>query len=268
VALTTTEPGGNISSLGIQGDSQLYDLQGTYPLLRNRRYNLNLVAGLDALNSETDLLGIQTANDRVRSARAGVQSDFTDPLKGTNLFDLTGTQGLGILGATDDGPGRSRENGTHKFLKVALTATRIQQLPDLWSLMLSGTGQISRDPLLASEKFTVGGQPFGRAYDSGEITGDNGWAGMAELRYGGPVNNKFVQSYQAYGFIDYGKTITKAPAVGEMTMDSLSSAGLGMRFNLQWDISGYLEGDMPLNQSVASEGDKGSRLFFNLSKKF
>ena len=266
--VTSSEPGGNIASLGIRGDSQVYSLEGNYPLVRNRRYNLNLLGGMEALNSVTDLLGIKTADDRVRSVHATAQFDYADSLRGVSKIDLTATQGLDILGATSDGPGRSRENGEHRFLKGGVTATRIQTLTDHFALMLSGTGQISRDPLLSSEEFTVGGQSYGRAYDSGEITGDGGWAGVAELRYGASVSSRFIESYQVYSNIDYGRVNNKDPAVGEKSNDSLTSAGLGLRFNGVQKFSGYVELDKPLNKDVTSEGNDGYRLFFSLLSRF
>ncbi|MCE9507801.1 MAG: hypothetical protein K8R48_05725 [Alphaproteobacteria bacterium] len=268
VTLTGSEPGGNIAALGIQGDSQTYALEGNYPMMRNRRYNLNLLGGLEALNSVTDIQGIKTANDRVRTLHATAQFDYADSFNGVSKVDLTATQGLDILGATEDGPGRSRANGAHRFLKGAVTATRVQTLSDHYALMLSGTGQVSRDPLLSSEEFTVGGQSYGRAYDSGEITGDGGWAGVVELRYGAAVSNRFIESYQAYGNIDYGRVNNKDPAVGEKSRDSLTSAGLGIRFNGVQNFSGYVELDKPLNKDVTSEGNDGYRLFLSMLSRF
>lgn len=268
-AITSSNPGGNVSVSRIEGASRLFDLEGSYPLLRSRAYNVNLQVGVNALNSETDVSSLLVARDRVRSVRAGVNVDFTDSLKGVNQIDLIATQGLDTLGATNDGgTNLSRANGKHTFLKANLTATRIQELWHLWSLRLSGTGQASNDPLLASEEFTVGGASFGRAYDSGEIAGDYGWAGVTELRYGGRVDNEFITSYQAYTYIDYGKIRQHSSPFGEVSRDSLTSTGLGLRFNLKHDLSGYLEVNKPLNKKVASEADQDSRLFFSLLKRF
>jgi hemolysin activation/secretion protein len=268
VTITSSEPGGNISLLGIQGDSRSYSLEGNYPLMRNRHYNLNLLGGLEALNSATDIQGIKTANDRVRTVHATAQFDVADSLKGVNKIDLTATQGLDILGATDDGLGRSRGNGAHRFLKGAIIATRVQTLTDHYALMLSGAGQMSRNPLLSSEEFTVGGQSYGRAYDAGEITGDSGWAGVAELRYGASFSSRFIESYQVYGNIDYGRVNNKDPAVGEKSRDSLTSAGFGLRFNGVQNFSGYVELDKPLNKDVISEGNDGYRLFLSMLSRF
>ncbi|MEZ0224914.1 MAG: ShlB/FhaC/HecB family hemolysin secretion/activation protein [Alphaproteobacteria bacterium] len=258
------------ASPAIDGESLLFDMEAVYPLVRGRQYNFNLVGGMNVLNSHTDLAGLRISTDRVRSARAGATFDFTDPLRGVNQFEVLGIQGLDIWNATNDNnvPARSRANGDQTFLKGTLTATRVQELWDLFSLMLTGTGQVSRDPLLASEEFAVGGGSYGRAYDAGEITGDSGWAGAAELRYGGPVQNQFLQSYQVYTYLDYGKVDNKSPAVGEAAEDSLTSAGLGLRFNVVHSWTGYVELDTPLNKEVASEGDRDSRLFFSVLKRF
>lgn len=270
VALTGTAPGGNVKSQQIEGDSQMFDLEGQYPLVRSRQYNVSLNAGFNALDSHTYVTQIETANDRVRTLRLGTRMDATDGLLGVNQLDLTATQGLTNFGATNDGTGQSRANGHHDFLKGVATLTRVQQLPGLFSAMVSGTAQVSNEPLLASEEFSIGGPDFGRAYDSGEMTGDSGFAGLAELRYGGPIDsNPYLQSYQAYTFVDYGQVRNQgSTGVGEVLKDSQTSAGLGIRFNAAHDLTGYVELDKPLNKPVASEGNEDSRLFFSVLKRF
>ncbi len=257
-------------SPSIDGDSILYDLEADYPIVRGRQWNFNLVGGFDALNSTTDLADIRIATDRVRSLRAGTSFDFTDPLKGVNQFDVLAYKGINVFDATNNNnvPARSRANGDQDFLKGTITGTRVQDLFDLWSLMLSGTGQLAAEPLLASEEFTVGGPTYGRAFDQGEITGDSGYAGVAELRYGGPVQNRFLQSYQAYTYIDYGRVYNRDPGVGEFSQASLTSAGIGLRFNVVHDWTGYVELDKPMSRDVASEGDREPRLFFSVLKRF
>lgn len=267
-AHTETEPGGSLSALNIEGETDLFDLEVLHPLFRGRQINLNLLAGFNANNSETDLAGVQIAKDRIRSARLGARLDFTDPLRGVNQFEVIASHGLDVFNTTPDGIGRSRANGEHEFFKINGTVTRIQDTwwPDL-SFLFSGTGQYSDDPHLASEEFTVGGG-FGRAYDAGEIAGDKGYAGLAELRFGRAVDSKFLQSYQAYTFIDYGHISNINPVVGEFSEDSLSSAGLGVRFNVIHDVSGYVEWNSPLTaKMINAEGDDDSRFFFSILKR-
>ncbi|MBI3442089.1 MAG: ShlB/FhaC/HecB family hemolysin secretion/activation protein [Proteobacteria bacterium] len=267
-ASTDTAPGGNISNLAIKGYTSLFDLEGLYPVVRGRQMNINLITSFNLLNSSTDVAGINVSKDRVRHVRAAGHLDFTDSLRGVNQFDLELTHGLKALNATDDGIGRSRANGEHDFMRANLTATRIQELWGDWSLYLSATGQASNDPLLASEEFTVGGESYGRAYDSGEIAGDKGYAGVGEIRYGQLIQGDLVKSYQLYAFLDSGRVINIDPAVGENGTASLTSTGGGVRFNLAHDFLGYLEADVPLTRQVASENNNATRIFLSLLKRF
>lgn len=268
-AITSTKPGGSISNLGIEGDSELFDIEALYPIIRSREVNLGINGGFTANNTTTELSGIEVGRDRIRSARLNSTFDFTDGYRGINQFDLGLTQGLSVLDATSDGIGRSRANGEHDFLRFNATATRVQ---DLWwpgvSALVSATGQYTSDPLLASEEFTVGGAGFGRGYDSGEIAGDKGYAGLLELRYSNAVSSNWLQSYQLYTFVDYGKVKNINPVVGEVEEDSLTSTGVGVRYNLNYDLSGYLEVDKPLNKQVNAEGDDDTRIFMTLTKRF
>ncbi len=268
-AVTSTEPGGTLSPLGINGDSKLFDFEVLYPIIRGRNTNFNVSGGFDANNTATDLSGIEVGRDRVRSVRLDSMLDHVDGFRGINQLDVSVTKGVRAFNATDDGLGRSRANGRQDFVRYNATASRVQ---DLWwqgvSVMASATGQYAPDPLLASEEFTLGGDDFGRAYDAGELAGDKGYAGVLELRYGGEGSGEWLESYQFYGFIDYGKVKNIDPVVGESAQDSLTSAGGGVRYNLAYDLSGYLEADKPLNKPVVAEGDDGTRVFVKLTKRF
>lgn len=267
-AVTRTEPGQELKSFDLKGDSELYDLEGMYPLIRGRQFNVNLLGGFTALNSETEIFSVTTAEDRVRSFRAGSRFDFTDTLAGVNQFDLQFTKGVDMFGATDDGAGRSRSNGEHDFFRTNLGVTRIQELGGNFSAQLGAAAQYSADPLLASEEFAIGGQDYGRAYDSGEIAGDRGVAGSFELRYNTVPFDDFIRSQQFYISYEIGKVWNENPVVGEYSHASLASAGLGVRFNLENDMYGYLELNTPLTRNINAEHDDDSRLFFSLLKRF
>ena len=269
-AITRTEPGGSVSNLDIEGDSELVDIEFRYPMIRSRQKNLTLKAGFTALNTESTVLGVTTADDNVRSVNAGFSFDFTDTHRGVTQIDGSVTQGMDILGATDDGLGRTRSNGEHVFTRFNVIATRIQDLGYDWSVFLSAAGQYSSDTLLASEEFTVGGRSFGRAYDGGEITGDKGASASVELRYGHPVEHKYLRSFLSYGFYDIGKVWNEDVLVGEASEESLASAGAGVRLNFIKDISTQFEVAAPLTKRIDSEGDDGDepRAYFNVIKRW
>ncbi len=267
-ARTRSRPGDNLAYLDIKGNSDNFDAETMYPLLRSRHTNVNLLAGFNSLGSESSILGIKTVEDRVRSLRIGSHVDFTDSWAGITQVEAKVIKGLSIFDATPDGAGRSNINGKHDFLRTDVSATRVQDLWDKFSLQVSGHGQYTQDPLLSSEQFLIGGQGFGRAYDSGELTGDQGIVGAVELRYGEETGNRYIPAYQFFTYYDSGRVWNLNSVVGQAGTDAISSAGGGVRFNLDYDISGSFELDKPLTRQVSAEGNKDTRIFFSLLKRF
>jgi len=269
VAATRTEPGSTLESLDIRGKTRLLDLGYTYPILRSRTENLSVSGAFRAQNTESDILSVNQFEDDIRRIELGGVYDKTDDWKGINQLGLTLGQGLSILGASEDGAGRSRVNGEHSFTRLNGSASRLQDITDDVSFLAALEGQWSADPLLSSEQFSIGGQQFGHAYDSSEILGDHGLASVFELRYGNG-NNGFgiLEAYQLYAFYDLGAVWLREPLVGENSRESASSAGVGTRFNLAENFSGSLELAVPLTRDVASMGDEDPRVFFGITKRF
>lgn len=268
-AVTQTQPGGALGTLGVEGDSTLFDVALAYPFLRSRAANVTMLAGAQMNDSTTELTGATVAQDRIRTVRVGMHADAADAWRGQSALDMTLTQGLGVLGATADGTGRSRANAKRETPVWQLSASRVQGLPvENVSAAFFMTGQYASAPLLAAEEFTLGGENFGRAYDAGELAGDRGYAGAFELRYDGRVQGAWLHGYQSYVFADYGRTYNIAPVVGEVKRDSLSSAGLGLRYWAAQGISGYAELAIPLNKKVNAQGNTAPRFFINMQKQF
>jgi hemolysin activation/secretion protein len=268
LAKTATNPGKELKPLPVEGDSTVADLELLYPILRSRQYNVNLIGGFNALSSETDVSNVNTAKDRVRTLRIGSRFDFSDAFAGINSFDLSLNKGINGLGATNDGLGRSKANGKHDGFRTNLTASRLQDFGHGFSALLSASGQYSSDALLSSEEFSIGGAEFGRAYDAGEITGDRGAAGSLELRYANAIDQTVIQTYEVYAFYDAGRVWNENPAVAESSDASLASAGVGTRFNFNYDFSGYVEVSKPLTREVGAENNEDPRLFMSLTKRF
>ena len=145
---------------------------------------------------------------------------------------------------------------------------RLQSIAPSWALLGAASWQYSFNKLLASEEFGVGGSQFGRAYDSSEVTGDHGVAFKVELQKAIRPEWKYLSDMQLYSFIDYGSVWNKVKTSTGAQYQERTSMGLGMRFNVTDSISGYLEMDKPISNSVATEGNKNPRIFFSLSKRF
>jgi hemolysin activation/secretion protein len=80
-----------------------------------------------------------------------------------------------------------------------------------------------------------------------------------------------ISQYQLYGFYDLGRVWNEDPIAGnEASHASLSSTGLGARFNIADALSGGVEGSLPLTKDVGANGTDGAapRIFFNLLYRY
>ncbi len=267
-AATRVEPGGRLESLDIQGDTQLLEMGISHPLIRSRERNLEIQGNLRAQNSKSDILNSELFDDKVRTLTLGLTYDRADQWNGVNLLGVSASQGLDILGATDDGIGRSRITGEHNFTRFNANLSRLQSLNASWSAYVSAEGQYTSDSLLNQEQFAIGGPQIGRAYDGTELTGDKGISGVAELRYDFFPQVSWVQGSQLFAYYDIGSVWLNDPIFGEEEQASLASTGLGLRFNLVNGMSGSAMVGFPLTRDVVSEGDDDPRFFFSLLKRF
>ena len=266
-----TRPGSTLAPLEIEGQSRTYTVGVSHPFLRSRQSNL--FGNIEAAVKDVDVSvsGSKLYEDRLRTINAGGTYDFLDGWDAINRVAFNATKGLGWDTESSAGGARSRVNGQPSFWKANFDASRLQPISGPWTANFSVSGQYSLDPLLASEEFALGGPAFGSAYDPAEITGDSGLAGRVELQYNDGLDSKWLPAYQLYTFYDLGRVWNRNIVAGtELATRSLSSAGVGSRFNLVDSISGGVEVAVPLTKSVAAYGEDGNspRVFVSLQYRY
>ncbi len=254
-----TTPSGFLNQVGYNGDTTIAGLQVSYPLIRARQQTLNLVANLDALDSEvtTQFPGTPAAvasKDSLRVLRAGADYALQDLVAGETRPAVNGvsvrlSRGLASLGATIETATPARVGAKADFTKVVGEISRNQTLFAPWSgasvsLLALAAGQGSADVLPPVEKFFLGGSRYTRGYYSGEVSGDSGVALTAELQLTTSHNvtvfgNQIDIGTQYYLFYDYGQTWQNVRADPNMT---LRSAGLGLRISMTQYLEIDLEG--------------------------
>lgn len=266
---STSEPGDVLKDLGLKSIAKSGEIGVSHPLIRSRKENLSLTAGFIYRDVTSDALSVRLFEDRLRVLHGGGTYEFVDGWNGSDAIGIGLHGGLDILGASDQGDANlSRENGSGSFFKVTADVSREQPIRYGFSVLVAGKAQIATTALLASEEFSVGGEPFGRAYDPSEITGDHGAATVVELRFSKRPDIPILNFYQLYGFWDFGTTFEIDPINQDATR-SAASAGLGVRFGLTKFVSGYLELAKPLTRPVALEGNgKDPRIFFRVSARY
>jgi hemolysin activation/secretion protein len=262
---TTAEPSSLLRQSEIESQSATLGATLTYQMIRQRQENFLAHLGLDGRNTNSDTFDTPLTRDRIRAVRAGATYDAVDGWEGYNVVDLTLSQGLAIFGASrESDPDLSRTEAESDFRKAEVWMTRQQMLGGDWALVTSATGQLASGALYSSEEFGYGGQAFGRAYDASEITGDHGITGAIEVRYLGLDLLEPVRLVP-YVFYDVGK-IWNADA-GQEQEASGSSAGVGLRMDMPWGLSGQIGLAQPLTREVVHPlyGDGNApRLSFEL----
>jgi len=244
------------------------------PIVRSRDQNLTARAGFRISEEETDFDEFPPATnnpseDRVRVVEGGATYDVVDPLLGVNLVDVSVHQGLDIFHASRPSEvSRLGAGAEAEFTYIRGTVSRLQPVGGGVSFFGAVEWQYAFDPLLPSERFSVGGQRIGRGFPPGSVVGDHGLAAKAEIRYGDIVDRQFLDSYQAYGFFDFGKAWDVDSSTDEE--NDLTSVGLGVRWNVTPDLSVNPEVARRLDGSGPDDSidDSETRLLFTVTARF
>lgn len=238
----------------VTGEAWTAGVTLSYPLIRGYKRNLTLSAGLDGLNSDAALLGSVLSSDRIRVLR-GAAGYSTIGQKSILSAALSVSRGLDIFGARGT-PGLTDTS----FTKLTGRVGYDRMLGKRIIGRLRAAGQYSKDRLSGNERLAVGGQEFGRAFDTAVVSGDRGVAGSLELAWR-PGLAKALKDSEVYGFIDGAKVRVLGRGGFAATDYSLASAGGGLRLVYNPHASIALEGARVID-TVYPAADRGWR--FNI----
>jgi hemolysin activation/secretion protein len=254
-----TRPDNGPAFPAIIGNSQILSAQISYPLVRSNDTNLWLSGEMAYLTVEQDIVSIATVRDDIVTFTASAWGNIR--LVGGRLSGgVNVTRGLDWLGATrDDEFLVSRDDGSGQFTKGVAWFSWQGPLAKALSLRVAGMGQVASRALLSPQEMGLGGPGFGRGFNFSERFGDQGVAGMVELRrqFRNPV--KGVNWAQLYGFVDGGYVMNLSDGYGG---GALVSAGGGLRAGIgKLELGAELA--MPINTIRYEAGKKSPRV--NLS---
>ncbi len=233
------------------------------PLIRERDRGLWFAAAFDGRHVEHDWGGGSGYADELRVVRLGLRG-FLNGDGHSTTYALQTSIGLDFLGASSFSSfNRSRLDADASFVSLTGRLSHYRDFGRYFGVYASIDGQWADAPLLLSEEFFLGGPIYGRAYNSGELTGDRGIAGAVELRAGFDPDWSAVTFVQGYVFADVAEVWNF-----DAGADSLASAGAGMRITFDDWLTARWEIARPLTRIPAEEGDKDARSFFSLTAEY
>lgn len=221
--------------------------------MRSRAKNLKVSLGFDAASSEVKTGQNDPVKTKLPSFNFNPTFDIADSTGGVTMLDMTVFKGLDLLDATKSSldvkvAGRKFDA---QALRLAGSITRLQTFSGLSGLTVQGsvTGQYAMAALPESQEFSFGGRGYGRGFDSGKFSADNGVAGKLELGFNIPQDA--LKTLKPYAFVEYGmlwnrddKISDGKAFVAQKSEDTLSAAsfGLGLKVDVLDYVSAYVEG--------------------------
>ncbi|HOP20689.1 MAG TPA: ShlB/FhaC/HecB family hemolysin secretion/activation protein [Amphiplicatus sp.] len=206
----------------VEGDAQIYAIGVSYPLLRSYRRNIMLRASFDALNSDNAAFGSLIATERTRAGRLSAR--YTQTSKTQSLSVTSGlSRGFDALDAEVTAP-----YGEAEYFKASTSASLSQKVSEGFFMRLNAAGQWTNDRLPANERFSLGGDNFGRGFNTSVVNADRGFALLAEPAFR-PIRQGVFAHSEVYAFADYAQAdILSRGLMAQQTVD-LGSYGFGVR---------------------------------------
>ncbi len=250
----TPRLGGNEEAIGVTYE---------FPLLRRHGRGLWLGGSIEARHDANDWWGGGAYEDDLRIIRTGLRG-FLDEDGRSSAIVVRTSFGLDALGATSaNAADKSRADADGSFVSLLVRGSHYRDLGRHFGLYAATYAQWSDSPLLQSEEFTIGGAQFGRAYEYAAARGDRGIGGLLELRAGYDPDLALISFLQGYIFADAAQISN----IGAGT-EHLSSAGFGMRLNIEDWLIARAEFARPLDPADSLGRDDDWRQFFSLSASY
>ena len=253
---------------GVRRDSDVRTLSTDYSayvttvLLRSRALTIRLTGSVGGRDVVEDTSSGPNYEDHVRAVAGAAEFQFQDAWGGSNYLLVSLRQGLSLDSSSQAGSNSSRPDANSAFQKVSFYYAHVRPIAGAWSLMAAATGQLASGPLLKSESIFAGGSVFGRAFAPGAVYGDNGLAGLVEVRYDATIPRLPIKGVQLYGFVDRAALWFEEADVRQQ----ITSAGLGARFFLTEDTRAGIEIATPIRQGTDSGIDDGTRVIVSFSR--
>jgi hemolysin activation/secretion protein len=233
----------------------------TQSLMNTSRSKLSGSLALDLDDSLIDFEGNSLEAERLRVLAIAAQWNGFVGKSSQYAINVSVRRGLDALGA---GLQRVDVEGmaAADFWVTGLEATSLISFAHQWSVRFDATAQWSGDVLPYTERFKIGTERIGRAFETAEFAGDSGVGLKAELRRRFPSVPTFLGTPSIYTYSDYGVSWKHDTA----TQEYASTAGIGIATDYA-RANGSLEVGKAMSYS-GPDNQQGMTLLGEISYRF
>jgi hemolysin activation/secretion protein len=228
--------------LQVSGAGAVYGVHFNHNLPRFGHYDSQLVLGIDRKEFRNDIdfagqpLGSDVTVDPLSLSYVG---QWALPAGNFNFY-LTGARNIpggSQAGDADFATARSGASSSYGLLRYGVGFNR--PLPQEWLLRLTVNGQATHDALVPGEQFGVGGATSVRGLQERALEDDQGVTANAEIYTPNlcTVFHDGVMRCNALTFFDEGHLSRNDALPGEITHQSVGSAGVGIRLTRGRNLS-------------------------------
>ncbi|MBD8892632.1 ShlB/FhaC/HecB family hemolysin secretion/activation protein [Roseibium litorale] len=249
----TQKPGGDLKNDDIDIETVIGTANLQYPFLRTIDQSLYGKVEINLRNDRIDVMGMRAARERTRWATMGLRYDLSF---GETSFSAGTELGQSLSHDVED----ASVPDDYRFGRADFDISH--SLGSIAQLHLRTTGQYSPTPLPGSVRFSLGGDPYGWAFDGGSLSGDSGVASAFEVSHDFETGWSTLPGVTLTAFADYG-IVWRADAAAEYSRDSLGSAGIGVSGMVAERVNFQLLTATPWHKPENAD-DPGTRVFFRL----
>jgi hemolysin activation/secretion protein len=265
---------GQVGDFDVSGSGEFWGVYFNRVLLKRGRYSHEWSVGFQDRLFENDInfgprnipLGIDVRSNPVTAGYSGAYRAE----KWQGGFRVNYSRNIGI--------GKHNNGSTYAAVRAGAEsdwdawrgdAQFVYTLPRGWQTRLRMNGQLTDEPLISGEQFGLGGERTVRGLDERVVIGDSGLA--LSLEAWTPAWPQ-LHGVRLLAFVDVGHMDRQEPLPGEVNSDTVSSAGLGAR----WDWHNYLSVSLDYGHTLAEgEGltaltrdERGVKWHFNVFLRF
>lgn len=226
-----------LDKLDIESETQRFELALSHPLWETSRDSLVLKLAASWASNETRLLGIPfsfsegAVDGESKVAALRLVQEYTQRSP-ERAFALRSTASLGLdaLGATIHS-GSTPDSRFFAWLGQGQAVWRLSERGT--QLLLRASLQLAGEPLLALERFAVGGADTVRGYRENTLVGDSGYVVSIEVRHPvweGKILGDTPQQIQLAAFADAGGSWRHGQFSAR---DEIASIGIGAIWTVQ-----------------------------------